>query len=99
MKNLTERIKGFFTVFRKWFSTGRSIYVNVNTPEYRKAFNDYLEHRKANDDIDWFDDYFIENSFCTAYILEELKNRGRKRKKLRHEMRNAFFRMIFFWIS
>lgn len=99
MKNLTERIKGFFTAFWKWFYTGRSIYVNVNTPEYRKAFNDYIEHRKANDDIDWFDDYFIENSFCTAYILEELKNRGRKRKKLRHEMRNAFFRMIFFWIS
>lgn len=98
MKNLTERIKGFFTAFWAWTIASRSLYVNVNTPEYRDALNDYLERTKDNEK-DWFEDFFVVDSFCTAYVLNVWKQRRLKCRKLRHEMRNAFFRMIFFWIS
>lgn len=98
MKNLTEKVKDFFNAFWAWASSSRSIYVNINTPEYREALNHYIERRAKENEEDWTDGFFAENSFCSAYVLYELKERRLKRRKLRYKMYHAFFMMIFFWV-
>ena len=99
MKNLTERIKDFFTAFWAWLTFSRIPF--RFTEEYVNGYEDFLTEycRERNYDKNAY--RFSFDGDTGARIFYDIKCRKKRalRKTLRQKVYLTFFQMMFFWIS
>ncbi len=90
MKNLTEKVKAFFTAFWKWLTYSTLPIKEMSDDEYYKSLSEYLNYKGISKET-FYDGFFNPSAFRTAYYKVSRKKRKSEKKKLRTEMKFRLF--------